>query len=332
MLGLFRAGVLILDEVDLILHPLRSELNWPLGGKVPLDLTTEKAEPGMRWKLPFHALDPFFFATGGECVMEVAHTSQSKRLLQRISAAVNRGIDVRALQRVPHLVLLDRRFYREVLRPLLARWMLLLLLQLGLRALDYEEALAYLLGETRRVGSDRLRALHNDSTQLKMLNLAAELLETIVPFVLSKVDRVAFGLLSLDQLLRTAASAASAVPRKRRLLAVPFIGKDTPSRASEFSHPDVVISLTILAYRYEGLRRADFLKVMLSLKQAMAAQFGPYHKREASRTFVTWIEGAGAHVRGQRRKAEAPAIDPGLLSARSSVASAGRASVRTQQR
>lgn len=32
-------------------------------------------------------------------------------------------------------------------------------------------------------------------------------------------------------------------------------GKDVPSRASEFAHPDVVIGLTILAYRYEGLRR-----------------------------------------------------------------------------
>jgi hypothetical protein len=28
---LFNLGVLLLDEVDLILHPLKSELNWPLG-------------------------------------------------------------------------------------------------------------------------------------------------------------------------------------------------------------------------------------------------------------------------------------------------------------
>jgi hypothetical protein len=76
VLGLFHGGVLVLDEVDLILHPLRSELNWPLGGKVPLDFTTERQAPGMRWVLPFHALDPFFFAAGGECVMEVLATSQ----------------------------------------------------------------------------------------------------------------------------------------------------------------------------------------------------------------------------------------------------------------
>ena len=28
ILGVFRDGVLLLDEVDLILHPLKSELNW----------------------------------------------------------------------------------------------------------------------------------------------------------------------------------------------------------------------------------------------------------------------------------------------------------------
>lgn len=31
------------------------------------------------------------------------------------------------------------------------------------------------------------------------------------------------------------------MPKSRKLLAVPFVGKDVPSRASEFSHPDVVV-------------------------------------------------------------------------------------------
>lgn len=37
VLGLFRKGVLIMDEVDLILHPLKSELNFPVGAKHDLD-------------------------------------------------------------------------------------------------------------------------------------------------------------------------------------------------------------------------------------------------------------------------------------------------------
>ena len=43
VLRLFKEGALILDEVDLILHPLKSELNWPLGRKEPLDFTKNKS-------------------------------------------------------------------------------------------------------------------------------------------------------------------------------------------------------------------------------------------------------------------------------------------------
>ena len=58
----------------------------------------------------------------------------------------------------------------------------------------------------------------------------------------------------------------------RRLLGVPFVGKDCPSDASQFAHPDVVIGLTVLAYRYEGLRRTDFTSLLSHLKREMAAQ------------------------------------------------------------
>ena len=43
------------------------------------------------------------------------------------------------------------------------------------------------------------------------------------------------------------------MPRSRFKLAIPFVGKDVPSRASEFAHPDVIIGLTVLAYRCERL-------------------------------------------------------------------------------
>ena len=52
----------------------------------------------------------------------------------------------------------------------------------------------------------------------------------------------------------------------RKLMAVPFIGKDVPSRSSEFAHADVLIGLTILAYRYEGLRVEDVVKIASQLK------------------------------------------------------------------
>ncbi|MHA7841058.1 MAG: DUF3645 domain-containing protein [Gammaproteobacteria bacterium] len=39
----------------------------------------------------------------------------------------------------------------------------------------------------------------------------------------------------------------------KKIIAVPFIGKDTPTLRSEFSHPDVMIGFTILSYLYKGL-------------------------------------------------------------------------------
>ncbi len=54
-----------MDEVDLILHPLKSELNYPIGLKEPLDFTESKIGHGLRWELPFALFDPIFYAYNG---------------------------------------------------------------------------------------------------------------------------------------------------------------------------------------------------------------------------------------------------------------------------
>lgn len=62
--------------MDLILQPLKSELNWPLGVKRPLDFT--RARPGsqlgngLRWQVPFHLLEAFFYYTEGRMVVDLA--------------------------------------------------------------------------------------------------------------------------------------------------------------------------------------------------------------------------------------------------------------------
>ena len=86
-----------------------------------------------------------------------------------------------------------------------------------------------------------------------MLNLAHDWLETYLPHALKKIDRVTFGLLSEGD-LKTAHKLGQSMPPSRKKLAIPFISKDVPSPASEFAQPDIVIGLTVLAYRYEGLR------------------------------------------------------------------------------
>ena len=80
-----------------------------------------------------------------------------------------------------------------------------------------------------------------------------------MPHVLSKRVKIEFGLLPREAWVnRTASKPRSrAKTMGRKLLAVPYVGKDSPSEAAEFSSPDVIIGFTILAYAYEGLRKVD---------------------------------------------------------------------------
>ena len=61
-------------EVDLLLDPLKSELNWPMGTKRAIDLVDSVKNPNsasgrfdhdncLRGKLPFHVLDALFVAS-----------------------------------------------------------------------------------------------------------------------------------------------------------------------------------------------------------------------------------------------------------------------------
>ena len=58
------------------------------------------------------------------------------------------------------------------------------------------------------------------------------------------------------------------------MVAVPFIGKDVPSPASEFAHPDILIGLTILAYRIEGSVRPSIVSHIRSLKRSPLCVIG----------------------------------------------------------
>jgi hypothetical protein len=70
----------------------------------------------------------------------------------------------------------------------------------------------------------------------KLLNLCHNWLRTFMPHCLAKVNRVSFGLLSETD-CQAALLADPHVPRSRLKLAVPFVGKDVPSKSSEFAHP-----------------------------------------------------------------------------------------------
>ena len=126
-------SLLILDEVDMILHPLKSELNWPLGKRKPLDFGAT------RWAVPFHLLDALFFCHNGQTPDAWRGNRIAEAVLKKLKAAVERGFEVKHLQRTPHLILISTAFYRSDLKPLLCRWMLLLLRKMKMRDLRDEQ-------------------------------------------------------------------------------------------------------------------------------------------------------------------------------------------------
>ena len=297
VLKLFKSGVLILDEVDLLLHPLKSELNWPIGRKEALDFTQSSLGSGLRWDMQWHLLDAFFYAKTRKMSVAFNDSREAKHILDSIASIIEGGVRNRHLQITPHLVLLNKKFYNSDLKPLLARWHLLYLRHKRLPLVEDKHLITYMTQGYKgdRQATNAVSVSLNDE-YMKMLNLSHDLLCHFVPFLLGKIDRVGFGLL-------TEADIKVSDPKvsiTRLLTAVPFVGKDVPSRASQFSQPDVVIGLTILAYRYEGLRFSDFKSLINEMREFLDSEVGPYRKRPSAQRYAKWIVMAGGKVRGMK--------------------------------
>lgn len=109
---------------------------------------------------------------------------------------------------------------------------------------------------------------------------------------MSKINRVTYGLLLSEDLVRyevRTGNNRSFIPLSRRLLAVPFEGKDKVTLSSEFAHPEVLIGLSILAYRYEGLREMDARKLVKALKEALIHEPGATVDRPTWLMFHDWL-------------------------------------------
>ena len=213
-----------------------------------------------------------------------------------LGSVIEEGYNAHALQRNPHLVLLDDAFYRDRMLPLLAaalsRWLDTQLDGLLMTSSDASNAMRR--GSLEAYLSSRKDALPEVAQRfrfsaagdhMKLLNLARDWLQQLLPHVLAKIHRVSFGVLREDEV-----EDGMTVGMSRRLMAVPFVGKDVPSRSSEFAHPDVLIGLTVLGYRYAGLRLSDLRHVVTQLKADMGRQVGPTDERLASVTFRQWVE------------------------------------------
>ena len=116
-----------------------------------------------------------------------------------------------------------------------------------------------------------------------------------------------------EQDLTTKLKSGQNVSLTRQLAAIPYQGKDIPSGASQFSHPDVVIGLTVLAYRCEGLCFFDFENAPLELRERLDSEYGRYHERPSALRNVQWVECAGGKVRGPREGEIGNTDDPEAL-------------------
>ena len=369
VLELFSAkyrGIALLDEVDMILHPLKSELNFPIGRRVNLTPLPERVT------LPMHLIDAVLFAhcgtlslsllshaaTSGSgvgvsdvpeslavfatgkadraCLPSWTHARQAGHLLQAIAQVVRYGQREFALQHSPHLISLDVEWYNRHLRPLVALWANHYLLsqrcvhddcqavcrrdntgagasagagagagasagagaattedaETGVR-LEFEQVAdvmaAYVAGEATAPhinaspGQWIVREL--SANTVRLLNLARSWVVTYLPHCLAKVNRVAYGLLRWEH----GAALFQHAPLSRKLLAVPFVGKDVPSPASEFANPEVLIGLTVLALRHEGMRMSDLRSAVEHLKRSMLQESGAIVERPSRRMFDSWL-------------------------------------------
>jgi len=93
--------------VDLVLHPLKSELNFPMGPSLPLQLGQ------LRFTFPIYLLSPFtqFFTK----------KDNESSLLVEIHKRIRLGIDISAIQTSPHFILVQEEFYEYQLKGFIAK-------------------------------------------------------------------------------------------------------------------------------------------------------------------------------------------------------------------
>lgn len=305
--GARESGVLLIDELDLLLHPLRSELNFPIGARDhPLS-----PEPTRR-ELPIYLLDRLLVAldalstdvlwreggardvppqSGSGTPKRDASTCQLTAVDLALCACISEGLAANQLLGQPHLVVVDRPFYKARMMPLLAQMASEYLVDAGVFETKTpppaEVLLEYLLSGMHASEATLKAVKAAGGHAVQGLNHAHELLTGTLPHMLSRVHRVAFGVLRPEEMQPDE-------PELRRLMAIPFVGKDRPSPAAEFAQPDVMICATVLGYFYEGLRYSDVQHMARQMSQELRVSRRPPADHPHHVVFEGWVRGAMA--------------------------------------
>jgi len=334
LLNLFSTSTAVIDEVDWILHPLKSETNFPIGDKHELSLRAERVE------LPIHLFDAVMVAGGERPRLTFApKTAEGDNILAKLSQAFAEGIKNCWLKNSPHVLLLEKSFYvSDILEPMadwawewLRRQPVFFNSLNALAILDREGNNLHRSNElkdlAKRFVAGRCNVKERKSLQntlesvnatkaIPILHLGRMWLKQLLPHCLSKRSRIDFGLIQdadvqrwvdekekheLIPKTREEKDIWSKIPMtlSRKLLAIPFSGKDVPSRMAEFSNPDISIGLTVLAYMYEGMRQRDVVDLVNHQSRALSNQAGPMDQREVWLRFQSYIDEAMERYAGE---------------------------------
>ena len=337
ILEFFRRGNCIVDEVDLVMNPLTSELNFPIGNREPLSPSPD------RWRLPMHIFELILLAANGatskkqtqkqgdEAMLSLKArqlalvTEQIDQLREIINVAVRRKKMQQAAvdgdkKRCP--VLLDTDSYfkpmgtgkqsmLETLAYCVTMWLREEAVHMSKSTEDNsdlttDEMIAYLIepnpdtGTAPNLQSFLDKALKDENFvpgKRKLLVLARNWLQVYLPHCLKKINRVSFGLMNEEEYARFI-RLEPLMPESRSKLAIPFVGKDTPAPASEFAHPDIMIGLSVIAYRIEYLRLEDMHDIIKILQVKFRQEVAyPKRKRPTYLLYADWVDGVpGASI------------------------------------
>lgn len=312
----------------MILHPLRSELNFPVGVEHNHDLANfDQSAP--RWEMPSFLFDVLLQA--GADASRCTHSAPAKlaatypflfpacrQSMQDIVDALRHGAQDRNIRPVPsnsdddrhsgeHFALLNPSFYDTMLRAHMSNfaleWVLHRLAAFekihvqGVFALGHQNADMirpimhnFILGLTQLSYPEKCSLRLLGPTSVMLLTLAKQWVTVYLPHCCSLFNRVHYGLLQTQDIQRLERQGVDpkSIPGSRLRNAVPFVGKDSPSRASEFAQPDICAGLTILSFRYEGLRRTDLHGVVQVLRPIILAVVQCYLLFFLCRHFKIW--------------------------------------------
>ena len=121
------SSIALFDEVDVIMHPLKSEMIFPIGHQEDLPMT-DLARDRARFNLPIHVIVMMLQAASTSSDVPLSTGSGDSATIRTLCQNISEGIRCKSIQRKVHprpafdeIICLDPVFYNEKLKPALGK-------------------------------------------------------------------------------------------------------------------------------------------------------------------------------------------------------------------